>query len=654
MVKNKTDNNQNTEHINLYRKYRPRKFKEVKGQDNIVTALTNSLINKKHGHAYLFSGPRGVGKTSVAKIFASALNCIHRNSDDPEPCENCIENVNNSLNIVEFDGASNNTVDDMRDLIEKASNAPFEGDYKIYIIDEMHMLSNHAFNSLLKILEEPPKHIVFILATTDPQKIPSTILSRLIRFNFKLMSQKVIVSQLKYIFDKEKITYENQVLEHIARLSTGGMRDALSIADHAISLGNRNIKLDELVHAFSIVSNDNLIAIINHIKEKNKKELIALLEDLHQAGIETEKLIYNLIDVLKDFVVYKATNRTGLLNVLLKEQLETFKIDFDEARTYVFELYSILKKLYYIENTFEYLEMKLLEISLGLPEKQEVSKSVDSLKKFINNTEQKNDIIQEKSTKITEKYKNTDIEKSINIQGSINFPEPPEMPEIPNVKIPNLLKESNSKKTKPLVDEEQKPTQSTTESKPKTKFVSRNKKSDINKYSLEDYTSLFLQRDKNLKTSDEAKFSSIEYIVYSDFTATDQAQFTENELHLVQQSLAKCKIVFSSEKFLLLTSDSERALSHVDEQVKKLCINLLIYKVFKEYRYIYLIDREFQQQLLDYIKDVANGKVPKPKKHEILKADFVIKFLEKEKKEMDEIFSNTMLLKKFQRRKDEH
>lgn len=350
-------------YINLYRKYRPQRFCEVRGQDYIVKTLTNSLLTNQISHAYLFCGPRGTGKTSVAKIFANAINCYHR-VESFEPCVTCIESMNDSMDIIEMDAASNNSIDNIRDLKEKVILSPINSKYKIYIIDEVHSITKGAFNALLKILEEPPKHVIFILATTDPQKIPATILSRVMRLNFRLMTQQVIIDQLKFIFTNENIQYEEQVPQYIARLSFGGMRDALSIADQSISFGNGIIKTQDLIYAFSIVSNEKLISILNALAKQDQGTLLSILADLYQSGIDHERLIYSLIDVLKDFIIFKTTNNQSLLNILFPEQIPQIKLLIQQAREYLIELFDLLKRIYFIENPFQYLEIVLLDICL--------------------------------------------------------------------------------------------------------------------------------------------------------------------------------------------------------------------------------------------------------------------------------------------------
>ena len=232
----------------LYRKYRPSTFEDVIGQDVIVKTLKNEISNNHISHAYLFTGPRGTGKTSIAKILAKTVNCEHLNGF--QPCEVCVSctQINNrqTTDIFEIDAASNNGVDEIRELKSKVNLVPSTSKYKVYIIDEVHMLTTGAFNALLKTLEEPPSHIIFILATTDPHKIPSTILSRCQRFDFKKISDKKIVERLKYIVKKEKINIEEDALYEIARLSDGGMRDSISMLDQVLAFSESTITVKEV------------------------------------------------------------------------------------------------------------------------------------------------------------------------------------------------------------------------------------------------------------------------------------------------------------------------------------------------------------------------------------------------------------------------
>ena len=237
----------------LYRKYRPKTLQEVAGQDIVVKILKNSLKNDKLSHAYLFSGPRGTGKTSIAKILARVINCS--NPVDYSPCNKCVScTQKNNVDIIEIDAASNNGVDEIRELKNKINLVPSFGKYKIYIIDEVHMLSIGAFNALLKTLEEPPAHAMFILATTEPHKIPVTILSRCQRLDFKKISEESIFKRLNEIVEKEKINIDPEAIKEIARLSDGGMRDAISMLDQASSYSDDKIELTDIYEINGIIT----------------------------------------------------------------------------------------------------------------------------------------------------------------------------------------------------------------------------------------------------------------------------------------------------------------------------------------------------------------------------------------------------------------
>ena len=241
----------------LYRTYRPQTFKDVAGQEAIITTLKHAIDEKKIAHAYLFCGPRGTGKTTVAKLLAKAVNC----TGDPKPCgecENCkqIENGTHP-DVIEIDAASNNGVEEVRSLIDKVKYAPTQGQYKVYIIDEVHMMSPGAFNALLKTLEEPPAHVIFILATTEPHKILPTIISRCQRFDFTRLTDQEMVQRMQYVFKEEGKTYDDGSLELIARLANGGMRDALSILEQCLAYNDDHLSINDIHTIYGIVSMDD-------------------------------------------------------------------------------------------------------------------------------------------------------------------------------------------------------------------------------------------------------------------------------------------------------------------------------------------------------------------------------------------------------------
>ncbi|BBU47883.1 DNA polymerase III subunit gamma/tau [Mycoplasmopsis felis] len=344
----------------LYRKYRPKTFDDVVGQKHIVQTLKNVLINQKISHAYLFAGPKGTGKTSVAKIFANVLNCNH-NNELTKSCINCLNNYNTNFDIIEMDAASNNGVDEIRVLKEKVEQVPIQSKYKIYIIDEVHMLTKSAFNALLKTLEEPPKHIIFILATTDPQKIPLTILSRVQRFNFQRVSIPEIVNHLKFILNKEQINYQDNALRSIAYLSSGGLRDALSLLEQVSSFNNHNITEESINEIFGILKNDSLIKIINLIYENNLDELIENMYSLERNGIDPKQFVISLLNIIKEWILYRKTKNKTFLNLLNEEEIEKIKLTSNLSIQLSKEFYDILTKIQRTEIPFNLIELGLIK-----------------------------------------------------------------------------------------------------------------------------------------------------------------------------------------------------------------------------------------------------------------------------------------------------
>lgn len=272
-------------YLALYRKYRPKNFDEVVGQDAIVQTLRNQVISKRIAHAYLFSGPRGTGKTSIAKILAQAVNC--ENNQNGSPCHQCSICVctEGTLNtdIVEIDAASNNGVDNIRDLIEESRYVPQHGKYKVYIIDEVHMLSNSAFNALLKVLEEPPSHIVFILATTELYKVPSTIVSRCQKFQFKLMTDERLIESMKDILQKEGKQGEEDALIHIAKTAKGGMRDCISLLDQCIAF-NDTLTLNTVKDVLGELTDESVESLAGHIAKGDTQAALDVLHNEIQNG----------------------------------------------------------------------------------------------------------------------------------------------------------------------------------------------------------------------------------------------------------------------------------------------------------------------------------------------------------------------------------
>ena len=294
----------------LYREWRPRIFEDVVGQEHITTTLKNEIINDRIAHAYLFCGTRGTGKTSTAKVMAKALNCL--NLQNGEPCNECemCKKINDGLaiDVTELDAASNNGIDKIRDIIDDTKYPPQEARYKIYIMDEVHMLSVGAVNAFLKTLEEPPTNVIFILATTDPQKLPITILSRCQRFDFKRINQKEISNRLKKITDAQNIGYEQKSLDLISRVCDGALRDAVSILDQAIAMGENQIKYEDLVSILGLVTNEYLFDITNAVVDRSIEKAMLIIDKLMYAGKDMQLFIKDLIAHFRNLLMVKVTS----------------------------------------------------------------------------------------------------------------------------------------------------------------------------------------------------------------------------------------------------------------------------------------------------------------------------------------------------------
>lgn len=298
----------------LYRKYRPRTFNDFDDQDNVKKILQNSIVNDKVSHAYLFSGPRGIGKTSMAKIFAKAINCLNfaETGDICNHCNNCREVDDNTVDIIEMDAASNNGVDQIRDLRSKVSIVPSKLKYKVYIIDEVHMLTNSAFNALLKTLEEPPSHAIFILATTEFYEVPETIVSRCQCFNFSRISIKNLVKRLKYIADCENIIADDDVLSEIAYYSNGGFRDAISMLDKLNSFANGKITLETFKAINGMVSFDDIEKFYNYVFENDLASVLNVIEKIDEQGYDFKNFIEREMIYVRDKILKYYAEKTDL------------------------------------------------------------------------------------------------------------------------------------------------------------------------------------------------------------------------------------------------------------------------------------------------------------------------------------------------------
>ena len=346
----------------LYRKYRPKTFEEIIGQETIVRTLRNSIKNNMVTHAYLLSGPRGTGKTSIAKIFAKTLNCHNLNGLTPcNECVSCVQvNNNQNIDIIEIDAASNNGVDEIREIRNKITLVPTNSKYKIYIIDEVHMLTNQAFNALLKTLEEPPQHVIFIFATTEPQKIPKTILSRCQRFDYKKVSIEKIAKRLKYISEKENINVSYDALVEIAKVSDGGVRDSISLLDQALAYSESEITIEDIHEINGTLIKEELNELILNVLNQELVEIIKKIEKYDNDGKNIVKITQEIIDVFKNCLLY--INAPDLIseNVDFYERVKKLRVT-SKIYNYIKQLSSLLQEMKNVSNSKLLLEIELIK-----------------------------------------------------------------------------------------------------------------------------------------------------------------------------------------------------------------------------------------------------------------------------------------------------
>lgn len=322
----------------LYRTYRPSTFEEVAGQEHIVKTLKNALESGKIAHAYLFAGPRGTGKTTMAKLLAKALNCDEGVGHQCDKCKNCLAiNEGSHPDVIEIDAASNNGVEEVRDLIDKVKYSTILGRYKVYIIDEVHMMTQGAFNALLKTLEEPPEHVIFILATTEPHKILPTILSRCQRYDFAKLTDEEIRERIKHVLENEHIDYDEEAVNLVISLSDGGMRDALSILDQVLAYSGNKLVSNDILSMFSLESLDEKCTLINLIGQGKVGEVLQRIKSYIARGTDIKRLSSDLLLILKDILIYQTTNSVDYLEIVEESKIKQLSdsISIDKCTKYI-------------------------------------------------------------------------------------------------------------------------------------------------------------------------------------------------------------------------------------------------------------------------------------------------------------------------------
>ena len=406
----------------LYRKYRPSNFDEVVGQQPIIQTLKNAIVQNRIAHAYLFCGPRGTGKTSIAKIFAKMLNCEDESNKPCGKCINCKMVQNGSHpDIIEIDAASNNGVDEVRNLIDKVKYAPMQGKYKVYIIDEVHMMTTGAFNALLKTIEEPPAHVVFILATTEPNKVIPTIISRCQRFDFNKVSQKDIEKRLSIVCKEEKIEIDSEAISLIAQLADGGMRDSLSILDQCIAYCSSNITVDNVREIYGVLTTSDIGKLFEHLYAHEVDALIQQIQECSDKGMDLKRLTSDFITLLKESIILDYSSNSQLVSNTHKEVIEKYLLKSPSPFRFnvLNELMDVFNKYNYASNVLDYLETALLKsISNSYEIKSKTTHDViedsdgENEENFAKSSDLSYDLTSEKSEidkKVPKNSENTDI-----------------------------------------------------------------------------------------------------------------------------------------------------------------------------------------------------------------------------------------------------
>lgn len=419
----------------LYRTYRPSTFSEVAGQKAIVRTLQNALQQNKMAHAYLFSGPRGTGKTSMAKLFAKALNCNEGVGQQCNKCINCLGvNDGSHPDVYEIDAASNNGVEDVRILIENINYAPIRGRFKVYIIDEVHMMTQSAFNALLKTLEEPPLNVIFILATTEPHKVIPTILSRCQRYNFSKVSDKDISNRLKVILNTEKIIYEEEALNLLVSLADGGVRDALSMLDQVLAYADNRVHLNDVLALFALTSKLEQLNLIHALAKGEVEKVFTILGTLIDKGVDIRRLTSDLLNLVKDALIYYKTNNASLLLFLREDEASrlTNNLSVKDLNVMIENLLKAQADYRFASDIKNIFEITLLKVMTLIAKEKEVKVAVEEVKEPV-----KTIVKEQKEVELAPKEESKPAEKEETVGEEETTPElPPFMEGVPLKEVP--------------------------------------------------------------------------------------------------------------------------------------------------------------------------------------------------------------------------
>ena len=570
----------------LYRTYRPQTFEEVAGQKHIIRTLKNALATNKIAHAYLFCGPRGTGKTTMAKLFAKALNCEKGVGCQCNECSNCKEIIDGSHpDVIEIDAASNNGVEQVRDLIDKVNYLPLKGKYKVYIIDEVHMMTTNAFNALLKTLEEPPAHVIFILATTEPHNIIPTILSRCQRYDFTKVSDGDIEERMMTILEKEGVDYDKEAVRAIISLADGGMRDALSILDQILAYSNNTLSVQDVYQIFGLISTREKVDLLKDINNGDVSRTLERINSFAEGGVDIKRLTQDILEILKDVLIYKKTKETTELTALNEKSAEDLSNSIDIRK--IHEMIGAFLKLQVdfktasnVKTLFEIALLKLL--------------TLDDLKTVT--TEQPKPVVSQPVKKEVEHIPEVKIEPVVQ-------PEAPKVVEAPKEAAkPTEIQPKEAAKPQPIVTEEPK------SKAPDWLFDDDSGKKEValegDRYELEDQTIVqcMVLGNRELRYSIVNRWDELDaylgHPVYGDLVA-----------------LLKDGVPFiATNNVLVLQYDFEKLASKVNVKKNSNHISEILEKMLGHDVFVYAISRGESVRLLTMYQNLRQiSKLPSPK-----------------------------------------